>query len=152
MRSEELTDEIGSLIAPILTELTAELVELNIKRRGDTVVVDVIADKPSGGITLDECAYINRQIVKKLEPGNLLGDDYVVEVSSPGLDRALKTSKDFMRVRGRNVRFHLKQAVENMIEHQGRVTDVAGDFVSIVIQGKTVMIPLDAISKAVQVI
>ena len=152
MCSEELKGEIEAMITPVLDELTAELIELSIKKRGDTIVLDVIADKPNGGITLDECSYINKQILKKLEQGKLLGEDYAVEVSSPGLDRALKNTKDFMRVRGRNVRFHLTQAVENNIEHQGRVVDVAGNLVSIISQEKTITIPLEVISKAVQVI
>ena len=152
MRSEELENEIGAMITPILKEITAELVELSIKRQGKTFVLDVIADKLAGGITIDECAFINKQIVKTLEQECFLGDDFVVEVSSPGLDRALKTSKDFRRVRGRNVRLHLKQAVENKIEYQGQVADVAEDQINIVSQEKTITIPLDAISKAVQVI
>ena len=152
MRSEELKGEIGAMITPVLEELTAELIELGIKKRGDTIVLDVIADKSNGGITLDECLYINKQILKKLDQGKPLGEDYAVEVSSPGLDRALKNTKDFMRVRDRNVRFHLTQAVENKIEHQGRVVDVAGNLVSIISQEKTITIPLEVISKAVQVI
>ena len=57
------------------------------KQRGKTVVVDIIADKCNGGITVDECTAINKQVVCAIENRQWFGEDFIVEVSSPGLDK-----------------------------------------------------------------
>lgn len=151
MRSQ-LTEKIESFVLPIIGELSAELVELNMKQQGETVVVDIIADKPSGGITIDECTFINKQVVWALEKQHWFGEDFVVEVSSPGLNRALKTPKDFLRAAGRKVRIHLMEPVDGKLEHHGKVAQVIKDQVLIQTKNKTITIPLDMVAKAVQVI
>ena len=148
---DELTEQVEALIMPYIEELSAELVELNVKYRGKTVVISIVADRP-GGITIGECTFINKKVDREIEKKQWFGEDYAVEVSSPGLDRALKTSKDFSRVLGREVRFHLQEAVEGKIEHLGEVVEVKGDGVLIKTSDKTITILFGAISKAVQVI
>ena len=148
---DELTEQVEALIMPYIEELSAELVELNVKYRGKTVVISIVADRP-GGITIGECTFINKKVDREIEKKQWFGEDYAVEVSSPGLDRALKTSKDFSRVLGREVRFHLLEAVEGKIEHFGEVVEVKGDGVLIKTSDKTITILFGAISKAVQVI
>lgn len=149
---DELTGRVETLITPFIEELCAELVELNIKRRGKTVVFNILADKPGGGITIDECTYINKKVAQAIEKRQWFGEDYVVEVFSPGLDRALKTSKDFSRVLGRKVRIHLLEPIEDKVEHLGEVTEVKENQVLIQKNGKTITIPLEYITKAVQMI
>jgi len=151
MRSE-LTEQIAALIANITGELSAELIEWNLKKRGNTVVVDIIADKPNGGITIDECTSINKQVVRGIEVKQWFNDDFVVEVSSPGLDRELKTLNDFLRAVGRKVRIHLREPIEGKVEHHGKITKVGENQVLIRKNEQTITIPLKHISKAVQVI
>lgn len=149
---DELTEQVETLIMPCIRELSAELVELNLKKRGRTVVVGIIADKPDGGITVAECAHINKKVVRALEKRQSFGGDYVVEVSSPGLDRPLKTSKDFARALGRKVRVHLLDAVGEKMECLGEVAGVQENQILIAEGDETVIIPLTHIAKAVQVI
>ena len=148
----ELTSQIEKDIMPLIREMSIEIVELSIKRRGKTAVLDVIADHPNGGITLDECAFINKQIVSKLEENQCLGGDFIVEVSSPGIDRALRTSKDFLRIIGRNIRIHLTQPIENKIEHHGKVTSVNEVHITLQACDHLTTIPLNIVGKAVQLI
>ena len=148
----DLRQMIEELMAPFMQELNIELVELNIKRRNKTVVVDIIADRSHGGITIDECVALNKRLAEKVELENLIPDDYVIEVCSPGLDRPLKSYKDFLKVLGRKVRFHLSEPVEEKIEHIGIVTQVESDRVVVQTKRKTFSISLEKINKALQVI
>lgn len=148
---EELTQRIKTLIMPCIENLDAELIELNIRRLGPTTCVEVVADKKSGGITIDECSRINKDVFQRLERARILGEDFVVDVASPGIDRPLKTQNDFRRARGRNVRVHLGAPVDGKLEHLGIIQGVEENKVIIGIKQKIVKIPIESIHKAVQV-
>ena len=147
-----LKQKMEEVIQPFVQELSLELVELDIKRRHKTIVVDVIADRPQGGITMDQCASLNKLIATRVEMDNLIADDYVIEVASPGLDRPLKGPKDFSRVIGRNVRFHLSQPLGDKIEYAGIIKSVEAEHVSIQTKQGDLLIPFSIIHKALQVI
>ena len=132
---DKLTERIQTLIMPHIQELSAELVELRLKYHRGRIIVDIIADRPEGGITIGECTSINKRVTQVIEQHQCLGEDYVVEVSSPGLDRALTTLKDFSRAIGRKVRFHLFKPIEEKKEHLGEVAEVQGN--QILIKKKT---------------
>ena len=149
---EDLRLKIEETLRALLENIGSELVELKIRRQVRTLVVDIIADRPQGGITLDECGYLNKQINQKIEDEHWIQGDYVVEVSSPGIDRPLKTSKDFLRVQGRHVRFHLTEPLENRVEYSGIVKHVDQNSVMIDFKTKMTTIPLEKIQKAVQVV
>ncbi len=149
--SEELTQRIETLIMPCIADVDAELVELRVRPRGRNTSIDVLVDKPRGGITLAECAVINRKIVERLDETQVLGDDFVVEVASPGLDRPLTTAKDFLRVQGRDVRFHLKEPHNNKLEYHGVVKGVERAKVLIESDNDLIELPIETIGKAMQI-
>lgn len=149
---ESLAEKVEALILPFLSAIDVELVELNIRRYHSQLTVQVLADKKNGGITIAECAQLNRQIGDAIEIENLIGGHYVVEVASPGLDRPLKTAKDFLRVVGREVRFHLSEPVDNKIEHAGFIKNADNDNVIIEAKSSQLTIPLNTINKAIQII
>ena len=149
---DDLRLKIEETLRPLLENIGSELVELKIRRQVRTLVVDIIADRPHGGITIDECSYLNKHINQKIEDENWIQGEYVVEVSSPGIDRPLKTVKDFLRVKGRQVRFHLVEPLENRLEYSGIVKDAQENSVMIDFKAKTTTIPLEKIQKAVQVV
>ena len=90
---DKLTGQIEALVMPCINELSAELVELNVRHQNKTVVIDIVVDR-SGGITVGECAFINKKVNRQIEQKQWFGENYIVEVESPGLDRNLKTTKD----------------------------------------------------------
>lgn len=149
---EELTDKIRPLVVPFIKESRFELVELNFKRRGRLIVIDITVDKADGGITIEECALINKNIVWKIEEKQAIVENYIIEVSSPGLDRPLRTEKDFLRVFGREVRFHLLDYINGKKEHSGIVKDIIGGEVIVDTKSGDILIPVNKIEKAVQVI
>ncbi len=139
-------------VAKFLEELSLELIELNIKKHRETLMLNVIADRFEGGITIDQCARLNKKIVHALEDEQWFSGDFTVDVSSPGIDRELKSSRDFQRAVGHKVRIHLNVPVNAKVEHQGEVCDVVNNEVFIQNKDQTIQIPLEHISKAVQVI
>ena len=85
-----------------------ELVDVQFRRNGSRGVLTFIVDK-AGGVTLNECAEVNRRLGEFLEresesAADFLKSSYCLEVNSPGLDRPLKSPRDFERARGENVR------------------------------------------------
>ncbi len=152
MMMESLAEKVEALIMPFLGALDVELVDLNIRRYHSQLTVQVLADKKNGGITIAQCAQLNRQIGDAIEVENLISGHYVVEVASPGLDRPLKTAKDFLRVVGREVRFYLSEPVDNKIEHSGFIKNADSDNVTIEVKTSQLTIPLNKINKAIQII
>src|SRR3989338_2967840 len=145
---ERLTEKIMELIQPLFKEWHYELVEFKLRRQGQTLYVSVIADRPSGGITMGEVALLNRNIGQLIEEAGLIEERYVVEASSPGLDRPLSTANDFARVIGREVKFYLRFPLENRLEYLGIVREALYNCVIIDYGAHTLEISYDNINKA----
>ena len=117
-------EKIKGAIADILREQGVEFVEFKIFSSGLKHTVRCLVDYPAGGITLNTCAMINTRIFSFLDSTQLLGDDFTVEVNSPGLDRKLVSYRDFLRVKGKNVGVWLLEPLEGKTYVEGEVTDV----------------------------
>ncbi len=148
----EVEQTIRELLMPILQEAHVELVELNVRPYQGTVHIQILTDRERGGITLDECTFVNRQIANKIEEGKVIAGDCEIEVSSPGLDRPLKTYKDFLRIIGQPVRFHLSDFLNNKKEYMGVVMDAQVDNIMVQTKQAEIAIPLNIIHKAVVII
>ena len=112
--------EIEKAITPLLEQESAELVDLKYAKEGPKWVLRLFLDK-EGGITLDDCAYFSDRIGSFIDSGNLITRAYVLEVSSPGLDRVVKKEKDFIRFSGRAVRLRLKLPENGQRNFQGKL-------------------------------
>jgi len=152
MVKESLISELENLISISFGAKNIELVDLSYKRQGNKLVLKILADKPSGGITVDECALLNRQLGDMLEEKNMIDSEYILEVSSPGLDRCLKTKKDFLRCLNKELIFFLNDLVNGKCQWQGVVNKVDEDCVSIRSCNQIIGIPLTKINKAQLVI
>lgn len=149
--SDELKERLLALVVPIFEQSALDLVELNVRRQGAEWVIQVLADRPGGGISLEECSYVNRKIVETIDAAEAVVD-YSLEVSSPGIDRPLKTKKDFLRVLHQDVRFHLSGPVGGKKEYIGLLKKVDDEGVVIETQKHgEITIPINNIVKAVLV-
>ena len=149
---ESLSEKIEEMARPFLEEIRVELVDLHIGRTHHEIHIQILADKPTGGITLDECSELNRKISDVLEAQNILAAHYVLEVSSPGVDRPLVTVRDFQRVIGRNARFFLSEIVEGKIEHAGIIKRIENDNIVVGCETREIILPVVKIHKAKQII
>ncbi len=102
MRDQILT-QIEMLVIPILDDFGFELVDLQFKPEGSQWALRIFIDKP-GGVVLDDCAAVSREVGAILEIEDLIKSSYRLEVSSPGLDRPLKKPADFERFAGQKIR------------------------------------------------
>ena len=88
---EQKTEE---LLLPIMEEQGFELVDVEYVKEGGSWYLRAYIDKP-GGITVDDCENVSRQLSDLLDEKDYIEDSYILEVSSPGLGRPLKKEKDF---------------------------------------------------------
>lgn len=126
-----------------------DIVEFKLFRQGSDCVVRITADYPSGGITLADCGRLNRQFRLYLEDRGAWGDDFTLEVISPGLDRKLKTREDFSRVIGRNLSIWLNQPYFEKTYIEGSLRNVIQD--NIIVEAEDELkIPLASVQCAKQ--
>ena len=102
-----------------------ELFELKVRPQGRKLVLTVVLDRPSGPVTLDDCAAVSRDLEQRLDETDLIGTSYLLEVSSPGLDRPLRGPEDYGRFQGRMARFILAEPLEGMVSFEGRLGEVS---------------------------
>ena len=100
---QEIQAQVEALIGPILDDFGYELVDLQYKKEGRSMALCIFIDKP-GGITLDDCVTVSREVGAILEIEDPIKAGYRLEVSSPGLDRPLKKPADFERFAGQKIK------------------------------------------------
>lgn len=144
--------ELTNILSDYLKSEGFELVDIIYRYEGADLVLRILADRPEGGINLDECAYLNTEICKILDERNLVQQNYILEVSSPGLDRPLRSKNDFLRCINRRVKIFLREAVAEKLEMDGTIIKADDDSVYIDMKGNNVRVPLFAITKAKQII
>jgi ribosome maturation factor RimP len=152
MIRDAIIEELETIITDYLKNQNLELVDLIYRYEGRNLVLRILTDRPEGGITLDECASINNDISRILDEKDLLQQRYILEVSSPGLDRPLNSNNDFLRCINRAVKVFLSEAIDGKLEWDGIIGKVIRDSVYIEARDKTIEIPLSKITKAKQII
>ncbi len=105
---EKRTEE---LILPLLEKRSFELYDIEYVREGSEYFLRVYIDKP-GGITIEDCVDVSREMNEILDREDYIKEAYTFEVSSPGLSRPLKKTKDFERAMGKEVEIHTFSAIE----------------------------------------
>lgn len=152
MDRETLINELTNIISDYLKSQKLDLVDLIYRYEGRDLFLRLLVDSPEGGISLDECAQLNNEVSNILDQKEILEERYILEVSSPGIDRPLKTKSDFLRCIDRNVKFFLNEPMSGKIELDGIVIKVEDDAVYIDINGNIMKIPLIKINKAKQIV
>ena len=155
MLVSQLTEKIENLIQPILDDLGCELVDLEYQCEERGWILRFFLDK-EGGINLDDCATASREISSLLDVENIISTAYNLEVSSPGIERALKKAKDFERFAGQLAKIKTLEAIDPDVSGKNKKTFVGilsgfeGDDVLLEVQksASAIRIPLHQIDKA----
>jgi len=148
----EITDELNNIIEDYLKNQNLDLVDLIYRYEGRDLVLRILVDKPQGGISVGECAHLNSEIGRIVDEKDILQQNYILEVSSPGLDRALKTKNDFTRCLNKELRVFLREPINGKFELEGIINKVEDDLVYFDVKGSTVEIPILNINRAKQIV
>jgi ribosome maturation factor RimP len=143
----QLIADLEKLVAPALEADQVELVDLTYQKGPAGWTLVFYLDK-AGGITLDDCEAWSDRLGVLVDESGLIERSYVLEVSSPGIDRALKKTKDFHRFAGERVHAKLFGPIEGQRNFHGKL--VAADEENIRIlsdEGREISIPRSQIAK-----
>jgi len=126
MKTMEQT--LAEVARPVLSEGGFELVDLELSRRGGRLWVRLFIDRKdrkNGGVTADELGEVNRELGRILDVYEPVPESYTLEVSSPGLDRRVRKTEDFLRFAGREVKITARRPVQGKKNITGKI--VAAD-------------------------
>lgn len=132
------------IIQPVIEGMGYELVRLRLQG-GKTATLQIMADRPEGGINVEDCAEISTAVSATLDVEDPLEDAYHLEVSSPGIDRPLTRLKDFATFEGYDARLETNQPIDGRKRFKGVLAGVDGDEVLLNIEerGETVTVGLN---------
>jgi ribosome maturation factor RimP len=147
MGKGSVTESIEELVTPIINENRLELVDVEYKKEGKNWFLRIFIDK-EGGVTVDDCTRVSRQIEDLIEVEEVVPSSYVLEVSSPGLDRPLKKEKDFLRFKGKRAHVTTYTPIHQQKSFKGTILDFQKDVLFLNIDSQAVEIPRTQIAKA----
>ncbi len=139
-----VSKQIKNRIEKMVRQEKFELVECKISNSRGILIIKCLVDYPEGGITVDKCGRLNRQIAGQLQE-SFSGLDFTVEVHSPGLDRPLKTQQDFLKAKGRDILLWLKEPVLGKQFIEARVEDVNPESLILVYKDNSISVCFDQI-------
>ncbi len=146
--TKKIINGVSPLVEGFLHESGMEMVDLEFRFESGRWTLRIFIDK-EGGVTVDDCANVNKELGYLIEAKNIIDYHYVFEVSSPGLNRPLKKEKDFIRSIGKMIKLELARPVNKRSKFTGRLTNVREGMISLLMgDGSLVELPLREIDKA----
>lgn len=143
MRDDERDNRIEEIIQPVLSDHGLLLVDLEWRPHRPRGVLRIFVDKPAG-VRVGDCERVSREIGDVLDVSGLISEAYDLEVSSPGLDRQLRSEREYRWAIGKAVRCWFAGGAEV----RGRLTDVGGERLTLEQSGGSVDVPRAEITKA----
>jgi ribosome maturation factor RimP len=147
---ERITQIAGEIVAP----LGMAIVDLEYKREGRDMVVRLFIEREDGGITLDDCSAVSRELSDILDVEDFMPEHYTLEVSSPGICRPLKKIADYERFAGHLVKVKTFETLTDAAGNKrktfvGKLAGIEGGIIGIdLTEGQHAAIPLDKVAKA----
>jgi ribosome maturation factor RimP len=127
-----IADRIEALIAPEVEALGYELVRIQLTGGGGNHTLQIMAERKDGApMLVEDCETLSHKIEAVLDVADPIAQNYVLEVSSPGIDRPLTRLKDFSRYSGFEAKVQLRAGIEGQRNFCGRLKGVEGETVSL---------------------
>ena len=142
-----MREQLLSLLEPPVGALGYELVDVEFASAGSGGLLRLYIDAPAG-ITVDDCERVSHRVSEILDVADPIPGAYTLEVSSPGLDRILRTREHFERFRGSRIRVQLSLPIEGRRRYTGTLTGVTEDAVEMEVDGEPVQLELARIQRA----
>ncbi len=146
-----MRNDLVRLLEPTVAALHFELVDVEFARAGRGGVLRVFIDRAAGeggSVTVDDCARVSDAVSAVLDRTDPIPGQYTLEVSSPGLDRVLRTPAHFERFVGERVFVELKLPLDGRRRFVGVLRAVGGEAIEVDVDGRGFVLPFDRIQKA----
>ncbi len=143
----EIVQRVEEIVSSIVKREALELVGVTYTREQGSMVLRIYIDK-EGGITLQDCEMVSREVSTILDIEDFIDGRYLLEVSSPGIDRPLFKKEDFERFKEKRAKIKTALPVEGRRNFSGVLKGTKDDSVVIEVDGRTFCIPFDSIKRA----
>ena len=143
----EIRDQVFSLIEPLLEDAGFELVEVEYLTMHGRWVLRLYIDK-EGGVTIDDCADVSRELGDIIDVKEVIDHEYILEVSSPGLNRPLRKEKDFIKVIGSNIKLKMSLGLNGQKNFIGKLKNYNNRTIYLETDGKLLELPFDNVEKS----
>ncbi len=140
-------EELNTLLEPTVTSMGFEISDLEVKLGGHDGVIRVFIDSPDG-VGLEDCENVSRQISTFLDVEDPVPGHYVLEVSTPGLDRRLTKLEHFQRFTGEDVQIKLRFPLDGRRNFRGALKAAEGESIEVEVDGESHSLPIATIELA----
>ncbi|MDG1168360.1 MAG: ribosome maturation factor RimP [Sulfitobacter sp.] len=138
---------MAEIITPVIEDMGFELVRVRLMS-GKETILQIMADKPDGGIEVDDLALISQALGAVLDVEDPIIEEYTLEVSSPGIDRPLTRLKDFDMFEGYEAKIETEELIDGRRRFKGMLAGIEGDEVLINVAEGTVGLKFDWLTDA----
>jgi ribosome maturation factor RimP len=122
---------LAEIVTPIVEGMGLELVRIRLMSSTKSKTLQIMAERPTGGIEVDECAKLSTEVSAVLDVEDPIEDEFTLEVSSPGIDRPLTRMKDFEAFEGYEARLETLEMFDGRRRFKGELAGIEGDEVLI---------------------
>jgi ribosome maturation factor RimP len=153
MRKSDVETKVSEIAGPLAESLGLELVDVEYRQENRQMVLRIFIDR-DGGVTLDDCAGLSRELSEILDVEDFIRGRFNLEVSSPGLNRQLKKAADYDRFLGKLVKINTYEPMSDEDGNMrktflGELIGFDGNIARLKLkEGQTALIPLDKVAKA----
>ena len=140
--------ELKQLLGPVVEALGCELWGLELQTGGKTKLLRIYIDRAEDGIGVDDCERVSRQASAVLDVEEAINGEYILEVSSPGMDRPLYELSQYEQYIGEDISLRLRFPYEGRRNFKGRLTGIDDDEIVLVVTDHEFLFPVEGIEKA----
>ncbi len=132
MTGKEICEKVYEMTEPIANKNGVEIEDIEFVKEGPNHYLRVFIDKEEG-VNINDCENVSRALDQLLDEDDFISVQYILEVSSPGIDKVLKKEKDFVKYAGRDVDIKLYKAIDKQKEFTGELVSLVDDILTILI-------------------
>ncbi len=145
MNKKQIIEDVTAIVTPILEQEHYELVDIEFVKEGPSYYLRLFIDKEEG-ISVDDCVKVTHAINPLLDEKDPIEPAYMLEVSSPGLDRVLKREKDFQRFKGEMVDVKLYEALNKKKHFIAKLVSKTDKLLVLEDEGEELCIPVENVA------
>lgn len=141
-------NRLRQLLEPVIAALGCEFWGMDLQMGGKRKVLRMYIDREETGVDIHDCERVSRQASAVLDVENLIPGEYVLEVSSPGMDRPLYELDQYAKYLGEEISLRLRFPYEGRRNYRGRLKAVEGDEIVLLVTDSEFLFPVEGIEKA----